>query len=175
MSGREDGVGLTLTALGALFIYGGIKGYSIMGIVGNMVKGQPPFTGIAMSQPLSNASTDTGTGAMGSVTPAPGTNQQLGQQLAAGYGWNTGTQWNDLVLLWNRESGWSNTAQNPSSGAYGIPQALPYTKMPKVAWPSNAGGSSDPTAQIQWGLSYIQSRYGSPSAAWAHETSNGWY
>ena len=102
-------------------------------------------------------------------------NQATGKLLAASFGWNTGQQWDDLVKLWDQESGWNNTAENPTSHAYGIPQALPYTKMPQPAWPPSAGGKADPTAQITWGLAYIKQRYGSPSAAWAHEQANNWY
>ena len=112
------------------------------------------------------------------VTPGtgtPGANQNTGKLLAAAYGWSSGTQWDSLVKLWNQESGWNNHAENPSSGAYGIPQALPYNKMPKAAWPERYGGRSDPTAQISWGLGYIKSRYGSPEAAWAHEVQYNWY
>jgi WXG100 family type VII secretion target len=89
--------------------------------------------------------------------------------------WNNSTQLADLKALWNRESGWSNTAQNPGSGAFGIAQSLPPTKMPLAAQPTSLGGSADATAQIQWGLQYILGRYGSPAAAWAHEVSMGWY
>jgi len=103
-------------------------------------------------------------------------NQQIGKMLAASYGWSTGAQWDALVQLWDRESGWSNTADTrvthaggDSAGsavfAYGIPQARPYNKMPKAAWPPDKGGSSDPTSQISWGLSYIKSTYGDPVAA----------
>ena len=155
-------------------------------------KGLPPATKTPTSdqQAILNlfASTETGgkvipnTGqfsgpalAGGVETGTAGQNQQIGKMLAAGYGWGSGQQWDDLVKLWNQESGWRNTAENPTSHAYGIPQALPYTKMPKAAWPPSAGGRSDPTAQISWGLAYIKGRYGSPSAAWAHETSYNWY
>lgn len=113
--------------------------------------------------------------AVAAGTGSAASNQHIGKLLAAGYGWDTGANWNDLVKLWNQESGWNNHAENPSSHAYGIPQALPYTKMPKSAWPERAGGQSDPRSQISWGLAYIRSRYGSPSAAWAHEVSNNWY
>lgn len=102
-------------------------------------------------------------------------NQNIGKLLAASYGWSTGQQWDDLVKLWDQESGWNNEAENPSSHAYGIPQALPWTKMPQPAWPPRAGGKADPHAQIAWGLAYIKGRYGSPSAAWAHEQANNWY
>lgn len=98
-------------------------------------------------------------------------NVALGQQLAAAMGW-TGQEWSALDQLWNKESGWSNTALNPASGAYGIAQALPPTKMPYAA---QAAGGSSARAQIDWGLSYIRQRYGDPVAAWAHEMAQGWY
>ena len=63
------------------------------------------------------------------------------------------------------------TAENPTSGAYGIPQALPGSEM------SSAGADwqTDAATQIRWGLTYIQGRYGSPCGAWAHEEADGWY
>jgi len=100
-------------------------------------------------------------------------NQALAKSLMPG--WSSGPFWSDWLMLWNRESGWNQFAQNPSSGAYGIPQALPYTKMPKAAWPASAGGSSNVRAQESWGISYIQGRYGNPAAAWAHEMAYNWY
>lgn len=90
---------------------------------------------------------------------------------AAYSGWDSGQNWSDLVSLWTKESNWSAIAKNPSSGAYGIPQALPAAQMGAQANPP----SSDPKAQIEWGLSYIKQRYGSPVMAWAHETANNWY
>jgi Transglycosylase SLT domain len=76
-----------------------------------------------------------------------------------------------LARLWQRESGWSHRAANHSSGAYGIPQALPGSKMRSAGrdWRSN------PATQIKWGLRYIKSRYGTPARAWAHSRSHGWY
>jgi hypothetical protein len=91
------------------------------------------------------------------------------------FGFDRNTQFSGcLVPLWNQESGWSQFAEN-ASGAYGIPQALPFNKMPQAAWPASAGGSSDPSAQISWGLGYIKGTYGSPCNAWGHEQSFGWY
>jgi cell wall-associated NlpC family hydrolase len=98
-------------------------------------------------------------------------NQQTGKLLAGKYGWNTGTQWSDLVQLWTRESNWSVTATNPNSGAYGIPQALPGDKMAKFG----ANWKTSAVTQITWGLWYIETTYGSPAAAWAHEQAQGWY
>jgi hypothetical protein len=74
-----------------------------------------------------------------------------------------------------RESGWNQFATNPSSGAYGIPQALPFTKMPRAAWPASAGGSSNPTAQIEWMWNYMAATYGGPIGAADHERQYNWY
>ena len=83
------------------------------------------------------------------------------------YGWGSG-QFSCLVSLWNRESGWRWNAENAYSGAYGIPQALPPSKM-------GAGYQYDARVQISWGLSYIAQRYDTPCGAWGHELSYGWY
>jgi hypothetical protein len=76
-----------------------------------------------------------------------------------------------LDKLWNRESGWNERASNAGSGAYGIPQALPGSKMASIAsdWESN------PATQIKWGLGYIEGRYSTPCGAWSHSESTGWY
>jgi len=99
-----------------------------------------------------------------------GSPQQIAEQLLRDFGWSSG-QFSCLQPLWAHESGWNTYAQNPSSGAYGIPQALPGSKM------ASAGGDwqSNPATQIRWGLSYIQGNYGSPCGAWAHEQTDGWY
>ena len=86
------------------------------------------------------------------------------------YGW-TENDFNCLVKLWERESNWNPNAVNKSSGATGIPQALPGSKMASEGsdWATNA------KTQIRWGLKYIKNRYGTPSAAWAHSQQKGWY
>jgi hypothetical protein len=70
-----------------------------------------------------------------------------------------------------KESGWNHTAMNPSSGAYGIPQSLPGTKMATAG----ADWQTNPATQISWGLGYISGRYGSPCNAWAHSQAVNWY
>jgi TP901 family phage tail tape measure protein len=100
-------------------------------------------------------------------------NMALARQLMPS--WASGSIWSDWMQLWTRESGWSQTAYNASSGATGIPQALPYTKMPKAGWLPSQGGSANPRAQETWGISYIKGRYGNPAGAWAHELAAGWY
>src|SRR5918912_1138449 len=79
-------------------------------------------------------------------------------------------QFSCLENLWGKESGWNPNAQNPSSTAYGIPQFLNST------WASTGiAKTSDGYRQIDAGLIYIDSRYGSPCGAWAHSQSTGWY
>jgi hypothetical protein len=97
-------------------------------------------------------------------------NQRLGKKMAADRGWTCG-QWRCLKVLWIRESAWRVYATNPTSGAYGIPQSLPATKM------AAAGGDWRTSArtQIRWGLAYIDDRYGTPCRAWAHWRSVHWY
>ncbi|MBO0824119.1 MAG: lytic transglycosylase domain-containing protein [Actinobacteria bacterium] len=81
-------------------------------------------------------------------------------------------QWGSLDMLWNRESGWQWNAANPS-GAYGIPQALPGSKMANP--PGGPDWQTNPTTQIKWGLQYIKNTYGTPANAWTHEVNFGWY
>lgn len=112
-------------------------------------------------------------------------NQALGRRMASRLGWGSGRQWQDLVALWNQESGWNHQADNPTSSAYGIPQALidsPGRKMPSGYYGSRSGSGAsanftggDPKVQISWGLDYIKDRYGNPSAAWAFHKKNNWY
>jgi len=95
----------------------------------------------------------------------------IARQLAAQqYGWGDG-QFACLNSLWAKESGWNYRATNSSSGAYGIPQALPGSKMGAYGsdWRTN------PATQIKWGLNYIDGRYGSPCSAWSTAQSRGWY
>lgn len=96
-------------------------------------------------------------------------NEGIAARMLGRYGWGAG-EMRALVNLWNRESNWQTSAYNPS-GAYGIPQALPAEQMAGAGrdWQTSA------TTQISWGLAYIAGRYGSPSAAWAHEIGQGWY
>ena len=89
---------------------------------------------------------------------------------AASRGWGD-EQFSCLDSLWRKESGWEHTADNPTSSAFGIPQALPGSKMASAGsdWRTN------PVTQVRWGLGYIESRYGTPCAAWRHSQANNWY
>jgi len=101
---------------------------------------------------------------------ASGSPQQIAEAMLGSFGWSA-SQFSCLDPLWAHESGWSVTAYNPGSGAYGIPQAVPGSRM------ASAGPDwqTDAATQITWGLEYIKSTYGSPCAAWDHELATGWY
>ena len=100
----------------------------------------------------------------------PNSNRGLGYRLMLQFG-VAADQWQYLDALWQRESGWNQLAENASSGAYGIPQSLPGSKMAAVApdWRTNA------ETQITWGLAYIAARYANPQGAWEHSQRFGWY
>ena len=101
----------------------------------------------------------------------PLTNVEIGHDMAARRGW-VGRQFDCLYRLWSRESGWVTTKANyAGSGAYGIPQALPGSKMASAGplW------RTDAATQIRWGLGYIAARYGDPCGAWANSNSYGYY
>jgi hypothetical protein len=94
----------------------------------------------------------------------------IARALLSTFGWGD-DQFGCLDSLWTRESNWNPHADNPNSSAYGIPQALPGSKM------SSAGAdwATNPVTQIKWGLGYIADRYGSPCSAWGHSQSHGFY
>ena len=103
-------------------------------------------------------------------TPDPGTAQAIAYQMLQQRGMGD-DQYSCLVSLWNKESHWNVYAHNSSSGAYGIPQALPGSKMASAG----ADWQTNPATQITWGLGYITGRYGTPCGAWGHSQSSGWY
>jgi hypothetical protein len=96
--------------------------------------------------------------------------REIGRALLAEFGFAP-DQFECLDSLYTRESNWNVYADNPTSSAYGIPQALPGSKMASAG----ADWATNPVTQIRWGLGYIEDRYGSPCGAWAHSESNGWY
>jgi hypothetical protein len=116
-----------------------------------------------------SAQSNSSGGSSGGSAPS-GSPKEIAQAMLSDYGWG-GDQWSCLEKLWEKESNWDHTAQNPSSGAYGIPQSLPGDKMASAGsdWRTN------PATQIEWGLGYIDGRYGSPCGAWSHSQANNWY
>jgi uncharacterized protein YabE (DUF348 family) len=114
------------------------------------------------------AVSSTGSSSSAAVLPA-GDAQKIAATMVAARGWGT-DQFSCLVSLWSKESGWRVNAANPS-GAYGIPQALPGSKMASAG----ADWQTNPATQITWGLSYISGVYGTPCAAWSHSQATNWY
>jgi hypothetical protein len=132
-----------------------------------------------LASPAEVAAADTGTGTGGggggviyvtSTPPNPNTAQSIAYNLMASFGFSPTTYFGCLLDLWNHESGWVYDAEN-ASGAYGIPQALPGSKMASAGpdWQTN------PATQIKWGLGYIKQLYGNPCGAWSFEEANGYY
>jgi hypothetical protein len=116
------------------------------------------------------ATAQPGQTASATVPAALGSPRQIAQAMLASFGWAP-SQFSCLDPLWEHESDWSVTAANPGSGAFGIPQALPGSRMASAGpdWQTSAA------TQIKWGLQYIKGTYGSPCAAWANEQATGWY
>jgi len=113
---------------------------------------------------------DAAAAALANANTVDGAKATAQQRASAEYGWGS-DQFSCLVSLWNKESGWNYQAYNSGSGATGIPQALPGSKMASAGsdWQSSA------STQISWGLRYIASVYGTPCSAWGHSQSTGWY
>ncbi|QNE18532.1 hypothetical protein F1D05_12225 [Kribbella qitaiheensis] len=99
-----------------------------------------------------------------------GTPKEVAMNLLADHGWKA-SQFSCLDSLWTKESRWKVNADNPTSSAFGIPQALPGNRMAAYGsdWRTN------PVVQIKWGLDYIEDAYGSPCAAWSHSKAKNWY
>ena len=129
---------------------------------------------LAAASPAAPSSSDIGRPIHGHsgkpVRRRPHSPRAIARSMLGHFGWRQ-SQFKYLNLLWNRESSWNVYASNPYSGAYGIPQAVPGSKMASAgaAWRTSA------RIQIRWGLRYIKDRYGSPRGAWDHELSTGWY
>ena len=103
-------------------------------------------------------------------TPETGSVKAFALSQVESKGWDY-DQFSCLVKLWERESNWRWNATNKSSGAYGIPQSLPATKMAKAG----ADWRTNPETQVRWGIGYIDGRYGSPCAALVHSDEHNWY
>ena len=103
-------------------------------------------------------------------TVVPTDPRDIAMTMLADFGWSI-DQFSCLDALYSHESGWNVSAANAYSGAYGIPQALPGDKMASAGsdWQTN------PQTQLEWGLSYIQDRYGSPCGAWGFWESHNYY
>jgi len=115
-------------------------------------------------------SADGGTAVTVTYDATQGDPRDIARALLSEFGFSS-DQMSCLDPLWEGESGWRVDANNPYSSAYGIPQALPGSKM------ASAGGDweTNPVTQIRWGLGYISGRYGTPCSAWGFKQGHGWY
>ncbi|MFD6949344.1 hypothetical protein A6A08_12670 [Nocardiopsis sp. TSRI0078] len=118
----------------------------------------------------SSGGSDSSGGASTASAPS-GSAKEIALQMVLDEGWAASEFHDCLEPLWEKESNWNHTAENPSSGAYGIPQSLPGSKMASHGddWRTN------PATQIAWGIDYIKGRYGNPCGAWSHSQANNWY
>lgn len=199
-----SGVAVAEMAAGGVLVYSGIKGYTLADTFASLVKGTTPAdteqidtqsaaSSSAIASAASGSSSSTGSGspsvpsgayaAIGSKSA-----QQALSNAAAAYGWNTGAEWTALTNIEMREAGFNPSATNPSSGAYGLGQALGHgTSSTRGSVTNEYGGygvsdsvaqaanSGDAGAQAIWMCAYIKVVYGDPVKAWAHEQSAGWY
>lgn len=139
---------------------------------GYSVIAPPPPPPPVVVEPVAEAKSEkqSGGSSLPRVSADPGSAQAIAHDMVLSRGWGE-DQFSCLVALWNKESGWRVNAANPSSGAYGIPQALPGSKMGSAG----ADWATNPATQITWGLGYISGRYGTPCGAWGHSQAVGWY
>ena len=143
-------------------------GYVLVSVTRDKLKAVKPVIVVHDTAVAASGGGSASSGGAAYTTPV-GTAQTYAAQLVASNGWGAG-EFSCLVNLWNRESGWNTHAYNPS-GAYGIPQALPGSKMASFG----SDWQNDYRVQIRWGLSYIRGSYGAPCGAWAHSNAVNWY
>jgi len=135
----------------------------------------------------SGGNSGSGGGSSSAKGGTPAANKAIAKKLMKSFGWTSDAEWNALVSLWTRESGWSQYADTRVTGAggdnknskifaYGVAQARPATKYPKAGQPADLGGQSNAGVQITWGMDYIRdSGYKDPIHALQHENAVGWY
>lgn len=192
---------VTAVGVGVALVYSGIanKGFlaTVQGVVAGVAPAKIEKKDTSLVDPHGASVTQSGppTGIQDSGGGgSPSANKATGRLIAASYGW-TGAEFDALDRLWVRESGWQANIMNSSSGAFGIAQALGHGNAhseatgvhvivaqgggPQVRnvneYPNRSANAGSAVAQIRWGCDYIKGRYGSPSAAWAHEVANNWY
>jgi hypothetical protein len=160
--------GLSLDTQSGLGLLGGVAAEQIPAAAGvvsptTVVAAQATLPITVASPPASKAPA--------AVLPAiAGTPKQMAYAIAVRDGLNA-AQWSCLSQLWQQESKFQTTARNVRSGAFGIPQALPASRMASAG----ADWRTNPVTQVRWGLSYIKTRYGTACTAWTHWKRHGWY
>lgn len=179
-------VGILFLTMGIWYVYAGIKGFRPMALLlaivqkpdqaNQLIADAETFASTHKADFDNGGETDGSTYSGGGSFDDPDSSKSgndpksYATSRLAAFGWGK-DQFAPLDSLWTKESGWNPKAKNPSSGAYGIPQALPGIKMAAAGadWQTNY------KTQIDWGLGYIRSRYGSPAKAWEHSQATNWY
>ena len=118
-----------------------------------------------------SSASSTGTPSVVFPPPDPAAAQKIAYNMMPSFGFSQKTQWTCLLNIWTLESNWIYDAENPTSGAYGIPQAFPGYKMASAG----ADWLTNPATQITWGLGYIKTNYGNPCVAYNFDVANGGY
>lgn len=163
------GLPVGIIVAGGVLIFSGLFNQSLGNTLGSLLTGKVPAKGPqSVSQVSTTASVVSSSGSPSSASAKA--NEATGRLMAGSYGWATGAEWTALNNIVMAESGWSSSAQNPGSSAYGIGQFLDST------WASvGYTKSGDPVVQIAAMLAYIKQRYGDPVKAWAFHLANGYY
>jgi hypothetical protein len=141
-----------------------------LSVVGSPKLATAPVAPVAPVAAAGGGSSDPGAPTVSAPPPDPGTAQSIAYKMLPSFGWKSSTYYGCLNNIWTRESGWRYNAEN-ASGAYGIPQALPGSKMATAG----ADWATNPATQIKWGLGYIQGRYRDPCSAWSFWEAHSWY
>jgi hypothetical protein len=189
-AGGIDGVALGCVAVGGLLVYAGVQRKSIPSLITGFIQGKSPSSAAALPPgPTAADNTSSGPGVITTGSVPSGSGQEALQAAAAAHGWGSGAQWQALSNVEMAEAGFNPDATNPSSGAYGLAQALghgngvatqgtvtnEYGGFGLTDAQAQAANSGDAGAQAIWMCNYIAATYGTPEAAWAHEQANSWY
>jgi hypothetical protein len=158
----DKSIGWVALGMGGLIIFAGTKGYSILKATQNIVSGKPANAGQNVS--LISGGDSGASGTSESISPGAAAAKKWAKAHLSDYGWGP-EQFAPLDKLWTGESGWRVDAFNSRSGATGIPQALPGSKMAS----EGADWKTNPVTQMKWGMRYIKDRpdYGTPARAYA--------
>lgn len=190
MAGSIDGLALGAIGAGSLFLWAAVQGKSITSTLQTLIKGGSPASAASANAIVpSSSGVVAADSAVTSAGPVPsGSGQQALQQAAAARGWGSGAQWQALQNVEMAEAGFNPNATNPSSGAYGLAQALghgdsttrgsvtnEYGGFGLTSAQAQAANSGDAGAQALWMVNYIAATYGTAAAAWSHEQEFRWY
>ena len=179
-----DAAGLAAVAAGSVFLYAGIKGYSVTQAIQYVIQGKSPAAlpqTAPIGTPASSSSDTSGSGGSGTPVAGGGSAQQILQQTAAQFGWGSGAEWQALSNIEIHEAGWDPTAKNSGSGALGLAQAYGHGNSNTAGSLGNeyggwglsdaqakAANSGSAPEQALWMCNYIKDRYGDPIKAWAY-------